>query len=86
MGATVVGAGAEIGSAAAVPQWGWGYGGSSGAPVADAAIGGVSQAVAQSATNQQIEAAMGNCRSRSSPHHGRARPGHFSLPAVRPAR
>jgi hypothetical protein len=64
MGASVVGAGAGIVSAAAVPHWGgWGYGwgGSYGAGVAGAAVGGVSQVVAQAATNQQVEAAMGNC-------------------------
>jgi hypothetical protein len=64
MGASVVGAGANVVSAAAVPHWGgwgWGYGGSYGTHVAGAAVGGVSQVVAQSATNEQIEAAMGNC-------------------------
>jgi hypothetical protein len=63
MGASVVGAGANVVSAAAVPHWGWGwgYGGGYGAHVAGAAVGGVSQVVAQAATNQQVEAAMGNC-------------------------
>jgi len=63
MGATVIGAGASTVAAVAAPSFGWGgfYGGDYGLAVAGSAIAGVSQVAAQAATNQQIEAAMGNC-------------------------
>jgi len=71
MGASIVSAGAGTVSAAAAPHgdwdwypgWGWGYHerGSYGLSVGSAAVSGVAQVAAQAATNQQIEAAMGNC-------------------------
>jgi hypothetical protein len=64
MGASVVGAGAGVvGAAHSGWGWGpWGYGyGHPGVAVAGAAVSGVSNVVAQQATNNQIEAAMGNC-------------------------
>ncbi len=63
MGASVVGAGAGIvGAAHSGWGYGWGYGyGHPGVAVAGAAVSGVSNVVAQQATNNQIEAAMGNC-------------------------
>jgi hypothetical protein len=61
--ASVVGAGASIAGTAAAYHggWGWGWGYHPGPAIAGAAVSGVSNVVAQQATNNQIEAAMGNC-------------------------
>ncbi len=61
--ASVVGAGASVAGTAAAYHggWGWGWGYHPGPAIAGAAVSGVSNVVAQQATNNQIEAAMGNC-------------------------